>query len=922
MSEKILKNLWAKKRVENGSFRWLPLLVHLEDTMNTINFLYNQWLSDGQKQVLRTEFENEEQVQSFIKFLGYIHDIGKATPLFQKKESYSGNQDIDEILVEKLLLSGLKGFENFKSEEKSKSPHALAGEAILEKAGINTYIGAIIGGHHGKTLDKTPLENIDKYVVNYFQNEKDEELKKTWRTIHQEIIELALKKSGISNISELPRELTQPQAFLAEGLLIMADWLSSSEYWSDNAEIPLFPLIDIDSGLDDIDLKQRSRNALIYWFKTIGIWTPKNNDNASEIYKKRWGFEPRNVQKVISDTLNEANNPGIVVIEAPMGLGKTEIALVAAEQLAYKSHRNGVFIGLPTQATTNAMFSRVLDWLQSIAEEQREEEFDFDLDLNIKLLHGKAKFNPNYQKLPQSTNVNYDEENEDASVTVNTWFSGKKSILSNFAVGTVDNLLLMALKQKHLFLRHLGLTGKVVIVDEVHAYDTYMSKYLERALYWLGAYETPVVLLSATLPSKTKNDLVSAYLKGRVGSKIAKQKIKDAKLQEDNSYPKLIYSDGADIYQENSFGEIGQKQKIQVEYLDLKDEELLSHILNQIANGGVAGIIVNTIKRAQNLAKMIPTDIEVMLLHSSFITPDRVNQEQILQSKIGKNAKRPNKMIVIGTQVLEQSLDIDFDVLYTDIAPMDLVLQRMGRLHRHDIKRPQNLTDSKVYLLGIHEDGYDDGAKAVYGEYLLRKTDYFISKKDTIQIPGDIANLVNDVYDKNNDKNIPNLKDAKKQFEKLQKQKNDKAKVFRVSQPLGTPKNILGFFKNSHSDVKTEQKAQAAVRDIDETIEVILLKKVGNEFLMMDNRSINDVSSMEIAEQTVRLPKIVSLGKIEECIKSLEKLTYRNFKDWQQDIWLKGSLVLILDENQEADFMDIHFKYSQKYGLEYSKING
>lgn len=145
----------------------------------------------------------------------------------------------------------------------------------------------------------------------------------------------------------------------------------------------------------------------------------------------------------------------------------------------------------------------------------------------------------------------------------------------------------------------------------------------------------------------------------------------------------------------------------------------------KIANGGVAGIIVNTVKRAQEFAKLVPKGVGCLVLHSAFLATDRMNKEEKLQDLIGKNGQRPKKYIVIGTQVLEQSLDIDFDVLFTDIAPMDLLLQRAGRLHRHEIDRPEGLEESVLYVLKPEGDGYGDANEAIYEKYYLQKTEAF-----------------------------------------------------------------------------------------------------------------------------------------------------------------------------------------------------
>lgn len=137
LSNKTL-SLWGKKNVNDDNEKmWLPLIAHLIDTKNVINWLYNHWINDGQRHILQRNFEDEDIVQNLVKFLGYIHDIGKATPAFQIKQSYIHNEDLDQNLVEKLLRNGFDGLDNSKIKKinTSKTPHALAGEVILETTG-------------------------------------------------------------------------------------------------------------------------------------------------------------------------------------------------------------------------------------------------------------------------------------------------------------------------------------------------------------------------------------------------------------------------------------------------------------------------------------------------------------------------------------------------------------------------------------------------------------------------------------------------------------------------------------------------------------------------------------------------------------------------------------------------------------------
>jgi len=694
----------------------------------------------------------------------------------------------------------------------------------------------------------------------------------------------------------------------------MADWLSSSEYLNQDQSVPLFPLIEIDQSWQSINMDERFRHAMRAW-DLGGKWEPQKV-SSDDPYEDRWGFSARPVQKKMTQAIGATTDPGMVIVEAPMGLGKTEIALIAAEQLAYATGRDGIFMGLPTQATTNAMFDRVEDWVEILAKAQDE-------NFQINLMHGKKLFNRKYLALPNAVNV-YADEGKTGSVVLNAWFSGKKSILTKFTVGTIDNLLLMGLKQKHLFLRHLGFSGKVVIIDEVHAYDCYMDSYLCKAIEWLGTYHVPIVILSATLPKDKRNVLLRAYLKGKYGKYYEKKLIAPANWENAQAYPLLSILDGNQIKQIKDFpGLSDQKpQTLQVQRLNEPDDELISAVVAKISNGGIAGIIVNTVKRAQALAKLVPTGIKLMVLHSAFLATDRTAQETDLQAAIGKHVVRPDKMIVIGTQVLEQSLDIDFDVLYTDIAPMDLILQRAGRLHRHQIVRPKGLQQPQLFIMGIQGlNDYGTGNEAVYGKYLLMKTDHFLG--NTITLPDDISPLVQQVYDPATDHEIDGIDAIRAEFDDVIAKETSKAGVFQIDDPntrMGaTIHDWLG--RDLGSVDKDEQKASAAVRDIQETLEVILVRHTDEGNFLLDGRNLLGVQPQEIAQQLVRIPFIVTPGpqKIEQAINDLEKLTSRYFAGWQSNVWLKGALALPLDQDLSTNFEGWRLTYSSRLGLSYVK---
>ena len=898
--------LWAKKKMEDGEPRWLPLITHLLDTQNTINWLFYHWLAPAQREIL-TQNMSEEDMQKLVKFLGFSHDIGKATPAFQTEPSYDGSHSLDSELIENLVRNGFSQLADAELSFPRKSPHAKAGEVILKKLGVPGSISAIIGGHHGKPESHFPREQIGNYTSNYWQSDHDSGLQHPWQKSQKDLFNIGLKSSGYQNVTDIP-SVTQPEAVILEGLLIMSDWLASSEYMSQDRNMTLFPLIRLDQSWDDLDMTARFQHAMTTW--DLGEpWEPQKVSLTPDPYKVRWGFSARPVQATMTKAIGAMTDPGMAIVEAPMGLGKTEIALIAAEQLAYDTNRDGLFVGLPTQATTNAMFDRVEGWLDSIAHAH-------GTNFSIKLIHGKAAFDPTYHNLPDATNVD-----DAGAVVVNSWFLGKKSILTKFTVGTIDNLLLMGLKQKHLFLRHLGFSGKVVIIDEAHAYDVFMNQYLYKAIEWLGAYHVPVIILSATLPKEKRNALLIAYLKGKYGSNAYKHLLNASPGWRDNqAYPLLSLLDGNTITQVSKFdGQSDQSPvKVRVRRFNAANSELIQDVLDKLKSGGIAGIIVNTVKRAQTLAKLVPPEVKLLVLHSAFLATDRANLEEELQAAIGKNGKRPDKMIVIGTQVLEQSLDIDFDILYTDIAPIDLILQRAGRLHRHHRERPQALQTPQLTIMGINDFGdYGDANEAIYHNYLLMKTDHFLP--ETIVLPDDISRLVEQVYDPATDSEITEIADARDSFQTYLEKETKKAQAFQIKAPPSRHKTIHGWLDRSQDNVdQSDQRVAAAVRDIQETVEVVLIQKTDKGNYILDGRKLNDVSPQEIANQVIRIPHAVT-PNVTKAIDRLETLTIKNFPEWQESIWLKDALALPLDSNFSTQLGDWQLTYSAKYGLSYSK---
>ena len=473
--------LLAGKTNSNDTSLWLPLWMHLRDTAEIMELLVRKWLPESVKKA--TDLD-EEALIALARFLGWTHDLGKSVVAFQS-------------VLMPLLPEARQRMERFTTltcpeQDRKKTPHARASEAILIELKCPPGIASIAGAHHGKPQEaNNVLDQLEDgvYETNYWPKGR----KTFWWSCWQELFDHALQESGFSDVKELP-ELSVPTELLLTGLLIMADWIASNPRY--------FPLIPVEELGDESLYPARVERAWQKFAPTLP-WEVQEAAADPAEFRERFGFFPNEVQQAMLEAVNNAQEPGIFILEAQMGVGKTEAALAAAEVLAQRCGEGGIFFGLPTQATANGIFERLLDWAQKQSD---------GLEHSIRLAHGMAQLNADYLKLQQEpVPVEDDADDPEERVMVHQWFQGsKQALLANFVIGTVDQLLMAALQQKHVMLRHLGLAGKVVVIDECHAYDAYMNCYLDRALNWLGEYRVPVILLSATLPAKRRTELVTA----------------------------------------------------------------------------------------------------------------------------------------------------------------------------------------------------------------------------------------------------------------------------------------------------------------------------------------------------------------------------------------------------------------------------
>jgi CRISPR-associated endonuclease/helicase Cas3 len=1004
------RSIWGKSDYGIGE-RWLPLYVHMADSASVISHLWDEWLSESlRKAIARPLGGDLGLARRACIFLGSVHDIGKATPIFQAKGIRPNFGSSGGGLVWMVEHAGLPVRHDLGS--RSKPTHPVAGEYLLAKAlqdigwkrSVALSYADIVGAHHGNFQG---IAGFDMDVSNRVAIGSADGGVGDWPKVQEELIRFCLAISGLTDsdlqkVSSVP--LPAATACLFTGLVTMCDWIAS--------DTDFYPLVQLmDAGERRIDFDGRE-SAGWHRVSLTPAWRepmPKVKP-FDEFFSKRFslpaGASPRPIQSAAMHIALETKEPGLIIIEAPMGEGKTEGALAAAEVLAVRTGAAGVCIALPTMATTDAMFARVEYWLERLPQDQGIPE------KSIYLAHGKAQLNEKFQgivhasresslasvasveKTGRAVNLSMQEH-----VVASDWMFGrKKGMLSNFVVCTVDQVLMAALDMRHLPLRQLSIAGKIVIIDECHAYDLYMRQYLFRVLQWLGYWHTPVILLSATLPSDLRRHMTDWYLCGwKASESIAKPNAfesrqrklttgcwsragkesagtqpvssrADASLAPEarlDDYPLITYTDGSQVKRIKTEAS-GRGVDVVLSLIDDGLDTLVSLLSERLSGGGCAGVICDTVSRAQEVAAALSGSFGrdvVSLDHSRFMDLDRMENEKELTSRLGRdatreNGRRPELSIVVGTQVLEQSLDIDFDVLVTDVAPIDLLMQRLGRMHRHqrgkgESSRPEKLRSAECFIRGIEEWKEDlpsisKSIAFVYQEAPILESLAVLGLVDAgsrteVSLPNDIPRLVRTAYSRNISAHIPERWREEYQKgcearESKEVEKTNRAKTYLLSdvKELVREQSNLSSLA-SHNQVRgDEDRGQRAVRDTQESIEVLLVREHdGGGISLLPWVSHPGVEAGEeiptyeeprpalaklIAQCAVRLPlSACPISREDECIGELEEKCGRYVGAWQESPWLAGRLLLPMREMDDGSFeatvLGNELRYTRRDGL-------
>ncbi len=639
-----LYQCWGK--ADRHGSGWEPALYHMLTVGIVAKELYNSLPSRLQLRIAKGFGLNKEALRDILPIIASFHDLGKISV---------GHQLLRDDLA---CVSQLKSLDfqfdkncdlNHKQVAFSYIKQALDQIAICNANDRSSAacIAFALAAHHGELYavdsdrisDDEPwdiLRNLaTEHITRVFEYKKDKQIE-------------------VKSLSAL---------LLLTGITVLADWIGSS--------VEFFPYASVadwnDIGRFIKDRREKASKAISY----LGFNARLKEESAfNSVFD---GKSPNAAQEIAFEVASQLTHPLLLVVLSSTGSGKTEIPLGMFARSAMKEDLRGLYFALPTQGTANQNFQRLRGFTDRLS---------FIGNPQLHLLHSAAEIDETYGKL--KTCIDDGLTSEDGTVTASEWFSTtKKGLAGTFGGGTIDQALLSVLRVKWMPLRFFALAGKMVVFDEIHSYDTYMTRSINRFLEWAPYTETSVVALSATLPQKAVKNLLKSFAP-------------NTDLPDVIPYPCVVGVDKTGVISLMQIPSEEFKTSAILSPLLVDSQYPLEAIVCKIEHlfseeEGNLAVIMNTVGEVQALATRVQQsevlrDIELIVYHSRFTVTDRATIEEKIRRKYGKegfsNGQRPKRSIVVATQVLEQSLDVDFDFMISWLAPIDLLLQRLGRLQR------------------------------------------------------------------------------------------------------------------------------------------------------------------------------------------------------------------------------------------------
>lgn len=756
---------WGKAD-KNDSEKYYHLLVYHSLDVAAVGSV---WLSKNKFFVESISSELRLSVKAFCEWFLFflsLHDLGKFSVRFQN------------LIAE--LLRKLQGIESDLKYDGEKLRHDQLGWELYYKyllakfhddcfketdatnfANFINVFAFCFFGHHGvpPQLDSSP--GVDLFSACEIEAAS---------AFFQEMKRLFLSGESIDEIRKIIQLSRKERRSILDhfkkyswhiaGLVTICDWIGSGETFKYNSE--------------ESDLRIYYENALKVAEEAV-IKAEITSSKVSSVSGFAHLFPdyvntPTPLQKICNE-IDIPDGPQLWILEDVTGSGKTEAAMTLVSRILSSGGGEGCFIALPTMATSNAMYERMASVYNLL--------FDQNEKPSLVLSHGSRHLSETFRNSYRDTYVNLpddieetDEERQEGIVHCAQWLadSSKKSLLADCGVGTVDQILLAGLPVRYQDLRIFGMCRKVIVIDEVHAYDAYMLRLLENILSYQASIGSSIILLSATLPQKVRKRLAESFTKGLGVEQFSLER---------REFPLITVVGKQTVFEKPSETRKELNRSVKVEFLH--DTESVENLITEKALSGncvcwIRNSVTDVIESYNNLSgKIDPEKLDIF--HSRFALTDRLNIEKKVIENFG-NESDSNKRygrVLIATQVVEQSLDLDFDILISDLAPIDLLIQRCGRLHRHhrDEKGNRLVTEAfsdrpmpTFYIYAPPSTGtptaswykevFPRGAAVYKDTAVLWRTFKALQKEGEIQMPEKGRELIEAVYGENSEE-VPSV---------------------------------------------------------------------------------------------------------------------------------------------------------------------
>lgn len=758
---------WGKLDRENNAL-YHPAAYHCLDVGAVAHAMF-QHKNRFAAQVLSHiphDSASAERICNALTFLITLHDIGKftagfqslcedeefldrlGTPLYRHKNGqirlapYPNRHNVlSQVLLKRIILQDF-------------APQGVRPRRFLRS--LDPLIRAV-SGHHGRPVDD-PSGHWKTIVHEECTDEMLEDIQAFTNDLTVLLGGEKLLRAGLQELQSISALRTF--SWLLAGLTSLCDWIGSSTAH--------FPFVQKELSMEtywrDVALPQ-AHHALSTL--QLGVATPSKTTGFTHLYPE---FSTPTPMQSEADEIHLGQNPQLFIIEDLTGAGKTEAALTLANRLLARRAHGSVYIALPTRATANGLFERIHQVAPKLFDSPNP---------NLILTHADAQSNEVFQSLLKTTHASTfyggsSSTDPQSTVQCTAWLSdnSKKAFFADVGVGTVDQALLSALPASYMPMRLFGLAGSVLILDEIHAYDAYTSKLIEQLLRNAASIGCDVILLSATLTSAQRRTFANAFLQG-----FTQNESLEVQWENKNTYP-LLTQIAPEYLKSDTYEPMVEKPVLAAEqsqrtltFEPLRTQAAATEtILKQAKEGYCVAWVRNSVDSAIETYQRIVEQYDaakVHLFHSRFTRADRQRIEEHILELAGKDSTAAQRQghIVIATQVIEQSLDIDFDYLITDLAPFDLLLQRAGRWRRHkrDIdgnRLPSHQSDlrpkSPVYVLippttgDITETWLDEElpfTRFIYdAPELLWRTAIGLEQEPRVSLPKDARRRLEEVY--------------------------------------------------------------------------------------------------------------------------------------------------------------------------------